>query len=98
MFALRSKLRRDLLAFFLENRTARAYVRQLAEKIGADSTNVSRELARMEQQGLLVSEREGRQLYYRVNRQNPRVRPLFELLKTTVGVEPMLRRAVADLS
>lgn len=98
MLALRSKLRRDLLAYFYQNRAARIYVRQLAGKLGADSTNLSRELARLEEEGLLVSEREGRQLYYRVNRQNPQVRPLFEILAKTVGVEPLLRRALAGIS
>lgn len=97
MLALRSKLRRDLLAYFYGNRSARAYVRQLAEKIGADSTNVSRELARMEQQGILISEPEGRQLYYRLNRQNPQLRPMFQLLQQTIGIEPMLRQAIEQI-
>lgn len=97
MLALRSTLRRDLLAWFLENRSGRAYVRQLAQKIGADSTNVSRELARLEQQGLLVSEREGRQLYYKIDRQNSNVRPLFQMLEKTVGVNQMLRRVLLKI-
>jgi predicted nucleotidyltransferase len=98
MLALGSKLRRDLLAYFYGNRRARVYVRQLAERIGADSTNVSRELARLEQYGLLVSEREGRQLYYRLNLQNRQVRPLFQLLQQTIGAEPILRKSLAHVS
>ncbi len=98
MFALRSKLRRDLLTYFYENRSARVYVRQMAEKVGADPTNVSRELARLEQQGLLVSEREGRQLYYRLDRQSPQMKPLFQLLERAIGVEPTLRRELGKIS
>ena len=94
MFSLRSELRRKVLTFFYVNRGARVYVRQLATALGEDSTNVSRELARMEREGLLRSEAEGRQLYYALNREYPYMKPLFELLKGSIGVEPALRGAL----
>ncbi len=47
MLSLRSNLRRKVLTFFYVNRSARFYVRQLAVALGADSTNLSRELARL---------------------------------------------------
>lgn len=91
MFSLRSELRRKVLTFFYVNRSARVYVRQLAVALGADSTNVSRELARMEREGLLRSELEGRQLYYSLNRSYAYLKPLLELLRGSVGVEPALK-------
>src|ERR1700747_1506719 len=59
MISLRSELRRKLLTYFYTNRAARVYVRQLASALGVDSTNLSRELARLEREGLLRSEIEG---------------------------------------
>ena len=97
MFSLRSELRRKVLTFFYVNRTARIYVRQLAAALGADSTNVSRELARMEREGLLRSEMEGRQLYYSLNREYPFLKPLFALLQGSVGVEPALKEALGKV-
>ena len=94
MFSLRSQLRRKVLTFFYVNRAALVYVRQLAAALGADSTNVSRELARMETEGLLRSELEGRQRYYSLNRSYPYLKPLFELLRGSIGVEPALRDAL----
>jgi predicted nucleotidyltransferase len=94
MISLRSELRRKLLTFFYVNRSARVYVRQLATAIGADSTNVSRELARLQREGFLHSEVEGRQLYYSVNPAYPYLKPVFALLKGTLGVEPTLRQAL----
>jgi predicted nucleotidyltransferase/predicted transcriptional regulator with HTH domain len=94
MFSLRSELRRKLLTFFYVNRRARVYVRQLATAIEADSTNVSRELKRLEQEGLLSSEMEGRQLYYSLNAESPSVKPLFALLKGSIGIEPALMGAL----
>ena len=94
MISLRSNLRRKLLTFFYVNRSARVYVRQLAAALGADSTNVSRELARLEREGLLRSETEGRQLYYSINRAYPYLKPVFALLQGSIGIEPTLKHAL----
>jgi len=97
MISLRSNLRRSLLTFFYVNRSARAYVRQLAAAIGADSTNVSRELARLERDGFLRSETEGRQRYYSVNPGYPYLKPVFALLQGSVGIEPTLRHTLQEI-
>ena len=83
--SLRSELRRKVLTFFYVNRSARVYVRQLAVALGADSTNLSRELARLAQEGFLRSEVEGRQLYYSINRDYPYLKPIFALLKGLIA-------------
>ena len=46
-------------------------MRQLTALIGEDSTNLSRELVRLEKTGILVSATEGRQKYYQANRRSP---------------------------
>ncbi len=97
MISLRSELRRKLLTFFLVNRSARVYVRQLAADLGADSTNVSRELARLAREGFLRAEREGRQLYYSVNRDYPYRKAVFAMLQGSVGIEPTLRGTLAKI-
>jgi predicted nucleotidyltransferase len=94
MISLRSSLRRKLLTFFYVNRSARVYVRQLALALNADSTNLSRELARLEREGLLRSEVEGRQRYYSINRDYPYLKPVFALLQGSVGIEPALQQAL----
>jgi predicted nucleotidyltransferase len=98
MLSLRSQLRRKLLTFYYVNRKARVYVRQLAEALQADSTNLSRELARLEREGLLTAEREGRQLYYSLRRDSPLLKPLFALLQGSIGVVPALRRALGPVA
>lgn len=97
MLSLRSELRRKVLTFFYVNRTARVYVRQLAGSLGVDSTNLSRELTRLEREGFLRSETEGRQLYYSVNRAYPYLKPVFALLQGSVGIEPTLKSALKSV-
>lgn len=98
MLSLRSTLRRKLLTYFYVNRSARIYVRQLANALQVDSTNLSRELKQMEHEGILSSEIEGRQLYYTLNRANPNLKPLFQLLQGSIGIIPALKDALAGVS
>lgn len=97
MFSLRSTLRRKLLTFFYVNRNARVYVRRLAQALQVDSTNLSRELKQMARDGILRSEIEGRQLYYTLNRTNPNLKPLFQLLQGSIGLIPALKDALAEV-
>jgi predicted nucleotidyltransferase len=94
MINLRSDLRRKVLTFFYVNRSARVYVRQLAVALQADSTNLSRELARLERERLLRSETEGRQRYYSIDRAYPYLKPLFAMLQGSIGIEPTLKDAL----
>jgi predicted nucleotidyltransferase len=94
MISLRSDLRRGLLTYLYSNRSARFYVRQMAARLGVDPTNLSRELSRLEREGLLRSEIEGRQLYYSINSEYPYLKPLFAMLGGSVGVVPSLQRAL----
>ena len=98
MISLRSSLRRQLLTHLYANRSARFYVREMARRLNVDSTNLSRELARLEREGLLRSEIEGRQRYYRVNSRYPNLRAVFSLLQGTVGLVPTLKRDLEDVS
>ncbi|MGC9222517.1 MAG: nucleotidyltransferase domain-containing protein [Terracidiphilus sp.] len=98
MLSLRSELRRKVLTFFYMNRKRRVYVRQLAAELDADSTNISRELARLAREGFLNAEREGRQLYYSVNHAYPYLKPVFALLHGSVGIEPTLKRALEPVA
>jgi len=94
MISLRSELRRKVLTYFYVNRSARVYVRQLAVALQVDSTNLSRELARLEREGFLRSETEGRQLYYSVNPAYSYLKPVWALLRGSVGIEPTLKQTL----
>jgi predicted nucleotidyltransferase len=98
MLSLRSELRRRLLTFFYLNRRARVYVRRLASDLAVDSTNLSRELRQLEKEGLLRSETEGRQLYYSLNTASPNLKPLFALLRGSIGIEPALKDALKPIA
>jgi len=78
---MRSKLRRGVVTYFYKNPKARIYVRSLAKILEVDSTNLSRELARLAKEGFLRSEVEGKQLYYSINRDYRQLREVMDLLE-----------------
>lgn len=77
---LGSKLRAKLLILLFTHPDERYFVRKIAALIDEDSTNVSRELARLKKNGILVSITEGKQKYYQINDQYP----LFEELRKLI--------------
>lgn len=91
---LGSKLRAKVLGWLFSHPDERYFVRQLSALVKEDSTNVSRELARLEKTGILVSTTEGRQKYYQANRQSPLFNELHGLMLKTVGVADIIKKAL----
>ena len=81
MLDLRSKARQQLLAYYFTNPTARHHLRDLAKRLTIDPSNLSKELRRLERQGLFGSEVSGRQKYFQLNR----AYPLFDEVRKIVA-------------
>ncbi|MBM4447071.1 MAG: hypothetical protein FJ023_06950 [Chloroflexi bacterium] len=91
---LGSKLRSKVLGWLFTHPDERYFVRQLTSLVKEDSTNVSRELARLEKAGILVSTTEGKQKYYQANRQSPLFNELHGLMLKTVGMADIIKKAL----
>ena len=89
-----SKLRVKVLGWLFTHPDVRYFVRQLTGLLGDDSTNVSRELARLEKAGILIVTVSGRQKYYQANRESPIYNELHGLIVKTVGVVDVLRSSL----
>jgi uncharacterized protein len=92
---LGSRLRAKVLGWLFAHPDERYFVRQFTALVQEDSTNVSRELARLEKTGILVSTTEGRQKYYQANRASPLFNELHGLIVKTAGIADVLRSALA---
>jgi predicted nucleotidyltransferase len=90
-----SRLRARVLGWLFTHPDERYFVRQLNGLLEEDSTNLSRELARLERIGILVSTTEGKQKYYRVNRDCPVYDELHGLIVRSAGLADVLRGALA---
>ena len=92
-----SRLRAKAIGWLFTHPEEHFFVRQLTEWLGEDSTNLSRELARLEKLGLLTSCVEGRQKYYQANRRSPMFEELKGLAVKTTGLADHIRKALQPL-
>jgi predicted nucleotidyltransferase len=92
-----SKLRAKLLGWFFTHVDERFFVRQLQSLLSEDPTNLSRELARLENLRILTSETEGRQKYFKVNKGAPFYEEMKGLMLKTTGVAGTIRSALEKI-
>lgn len=97
MFDLKSNVRRQLLAYYFTNPTARLHVRDLAQRLDIDPSNLSKELRRLEREGLFQSETSGRQKYFQLNRDYPLFEEVRGIVMKTVGAAPLIARSLKKI-
>ena len=73
------------------------FVTELIELAGVGRGAVQRELSRLEQAALVLTERHGSQKHYRANPGAPIFRELCSIAKKTFGVEEQVRSALAPI-
>jgi uncharacterized protein len=95
---LGSRLRAKVLGWLFTHTDESFFVRQLTALLDLDSANLSRELARLEKMGLLVSTTSGKQKYYQANPKSPIFNELHSLMVKTAGVADILRSALNPVS
>src|SRR5258708_16872668 len=97
MLDLRSKARQHLLAYFFTNPTSRHHLRDLAERLSIDPSNLSKELGRLEREGLFRSEVSGRQKYFQLNLHYPLYDEVRSIVSKTIGAVPLIVQSLKKL-
>lgn len=93
MPGFRSKARQRLLAYYFTNPTARHHLRDLAEQLSIDPSNLSKELGRLEREGLFRSDVSGRQKYFQLNREYPLFDEVRNIVAKTIGAVPLIAQS-----
>ena len=91
-----SEVRKDLLRFFHLRQGAAGHVRAIARQIGRDPGAVSRELRRLEEQGLIVSETVGRSRVYRSAPNSRSTREMRTVIQRTLASHGYSRSRTAS--
>jgi predicted nucleotidyltransferase len=94
MLDLRSKARQQLLAYYFTNPTALHHLRDLAERLSIDPSNLSKELGRLERDGLFRAEVSGRQKYFQLNREYPLFDEVRKIVTKTIGAAPLITQSL----
>ncbi len=93
MLELRSEARRKLLAYYFTNPAARLHLRGLGEQLQVDPSNLSKEMRKLEREGLFRAEISGRQKYFQLNRSYPLYNEVRRIVAKTIGATPLLAEA-----
>ena len=93
----RSRLRRKLLSYFFTNPTASLYLREIASILKEDSGNISKELSKLEKEGIFISTMRGNQKHFSLNTKYPLYKELKSVIFKTIGVEGNLRKIVDEV-
>ena len=91
-----SKLRSRLLSYFFTNPEKSLYVRELGIILDLDPGNLSRELRKLEQEGIFTSYAKGQTKFYSLDKKYPLFSDLKNIIFKTEGVEGSLRQLVSE--
>lgn len=97
MIDLRSKARQRLLAYYFANPTTRLHLRDLAERLNIDPSNLSKELGRLEREGLFRSDVSGRQKYFQLNREYPLFAEVRGIVSKTIGASSLIAQSLKKI-
>lgn len=92
---LNTKLRKNLFSYTFTHHDEDFYVRELSVLIAADPGNLSRELRKLEQEGLYKTFKRGREKFYSLNKDYPLYNELKNIIFKTEGVEGSIKELVS---
>lgn len=94
---IKSNLRLRILEHLYSHPGAEVYVRELARIIRVDPTNLSRELAKMQTEDVLIVRESGRQKYFSLNKVYIFYAELKSIVAKSVGIEKKLKQVLAEV-
>lgn len=93
-----STLKKKLFGYYFTNPEACHYVRELATHLNVDPTNLSKELRRLEEEGVFISEKKGLQKYFSLNKKYALFQELKSIVFKTIGIQGALREIINQVS
>ena len=93
-----SRARVEVLKLFFLRSSSRHYLREIAALTGQNLRAIQREVARLEDAGLIISNIEGNRKYFQANRASPVFRELRSLMIKTAGVADRMRSTLRQVS
>jgi len=93
-----SRIRAKILGWLFTHPDESFFVRQMALILKEDPTNVSREMARLEELGILRSKRNGNLKHFKTNQECPFFEELKGLVLKTSGVAGRIRSSLERLA
>lgn len=94
MISLKSKETAALLTHLFLHEGDKLYVNEMARMFGADKRNLVKKLHYFAEEGLLSSEKNGKEIYYSLNKGFPLYQEYKKIVLKTHGIEKQLGQAL----
>ncbi len=91
----KSPLKKKLLVYFFNNPNASLYLREIAVRLNLDPANLSRELQKLNQEGIFQSKKQGNLKYFSLNKTCPLYEELKSIVLRTLGQKENLNHEKA---
>jgi predicted transcriptional regulator with HTH domain len=92
-----SGIRADIMSLLFNNPDEKFYVREIARLINKNPSGVKRELDKLHEMDLVLTEKEGSLKYFHVNRNSPLFPELKGLIAKTLGLPGALKSVLKAL-
>lgn len=92
-----SKTKTNILVKLFLNPAMRAYLRELATEFEVSSNSVRTELNNLTKNRILISEKEGRNIYYRANVDHPLFPELSSMVRKITGIDELATSVIDRL-
>ena len=92
-----SKVRINILVKLFLNPGMKGYLRGLASEFGVSTNSVRTELNNLKKHKILLSEKEGRNVYYRANAEHPLFPELSSMVRKITGIDELVKSVVERL-
>jgi DNA-binding transcriptional ArsR family regulator len=92
-----SKSRVEILTWFVAHPGERFHYLQLSKLLRASRPSIQRELKRLEDAGLLLSQKEANIRFYRINQEHPLYPEIKSIVFKTVGLADFLRESLEKI-
>ncbi len=86
----KSAIRKRIILLLIYNPEDSFYINQIARLVKTSPGNVQRELKKLEANGLLLKEKKGNSLYFKINTTNPIFNDFKNIVDKTIGVKIIL--------
>lgn len=97
MLNLKSDIIIKVLGYYFINPKAKHYVRELAELLKVDPGNLSKKMSELKKEGLFLVEKEGKNVYYLLNKKFPLLSEYKNIYETKFGVAESLKQALKEI-
>ncbi len=85
------------MVLFFTNITQKYYLREIQRRFGYSAGSIRRELLKMKQDDLLLTQRTGNLLYYSVNTRHALFEEIKSIIAKTTGIEGGIRDSLAQV-